>query len=162
MNRRPQILRISRSRMDRDTATKLAVKVRAALLQRMPQPFPTDMANACALASYAFTRVLQARNAPAVFMYGEWDTGEFARYSPVLRQHCWVELHGLIYDLTATQFGVADEVLVVRRSDPRYYECHAAGGEAIAWINKHWPLSPKRFRRAVNSTIYACRKRAAA
>lgn len=158
----PRIRRISATRMERAEASNIAMKVRMALVHHLPKGFPTNLKNACALGSYALMRVLEHHRAPAVFMFGEWDTGLFDRYSPVLCQHCWVELHGWIYDLTATQFGVADEVLVVRRSDPRYYECHAAGRDALAWINKHWMLSPRRWRRTVENVISAATPRSRA
>lgn len=64
----------------------------------------------CCCVSKAILDKAKTANIKAVFVYGNFNGWS----------HCWVEYEGIIVDATATQFGVADEVLITDVNDARY------------------------------------------
>jgi hypothetical protein len=89
--------------------TMIAQKMRFDIehLQYRYQEWPDDMCGLCAIAAIELAlrfRKYGYKNARAVWGYldGEWG------------DHCWVELDGEIFDVTATQFGAPEIVGFLR------------------------------------------------
>jgi hypothetical protein len=71
-----------------------------------------DLGCMCATASFALYTELKKNGYDCVFV-----SGRFKDWC----DHCWVEIDGMIVDITATQFsGIEDDVLVVPSNDDRY------------------------------------------
>jgi hypothetical protein len=112
-----------------------------------------DLCGACAIASFALWRVLRSLGIKAkivcviVAAFGE--------------SHCWVEVGGLAYDLTATQFDsnaakveVRSVAYMARKFRGKRYE----GKEAEEYISSWGSQSPVRYRSKISSMVYRIRR----
>lgn len=90
----------------------------------------------CAIASFALAVAFREYGYEADVYCGYWA------YRPS-GDHCWVESDRLIYDLTATQFGERQEILVCDRLDKRfgaYRELHNDYRDFAKWPKHQRPF----------------------
>jgi hypothetical protein len=67
-----------------------------------------DLQCACGISAYITYLYFKKKGHEVKFMYQE-DKDNNA--------HCWIEINKHIIDLTATQFGVTDEIFVIKKKD---------------------------------------------
>jgi len=119
--------------------TCVATKVRT-LCERWNtkhKKFGSDLACMCAIASSALTKAFhKAGYKKATLIEGEFDWGG----------HCWVELDGEIWDITATQFGIDNEVHRTSIDDEDYHD-------RIKVDFKEWPPEQKPNSRIVKEIL---------
>jgi|SRR5579871_1625802 len=105
-----------------------------------------DFGGACGLMSYALYTALKRLGRKPVLALAGPPTQSF--------QHCWVEVDGLIVDLTATQFGYTKPVQITTRPSEWHKPLKFKGRRVITEI-KRWvgSQSPLRHRRAIESAV---------
>lgn len=64
--------------------------------------------------------------------------------------HCWVELDGKIYDITATQFGVEEKVYVTDVNDEDYEKEKEV--KDLRFFSG-WPIEQKPLKRTINQLL---------
>lgn len=109
------------------------------------------LCGACAIASYILHVVLRRLDVKNDLVMGRMKRDAEKLH---IGEHCWVEIKttGLIVDITATQFGIANKVHVTSADDSFYQEnCRGrkAMKEMLAWDMQ----SPFRHVRPVHSVI---------
>jgi len=72
--------------------------------------FDRDLNGACAIASYFLHYKLHSLKVKSKFIQGEYEG----------LAHCWVEIGNAIVDITAVQFSVDTDFLLVDALDARY------------------------------------------
>lgn len=85
--------------------------------------FPDDLGGACGFVSKYLVLLSVPRGFHPTLVYGAQHYLEQKRphkLFPHLCDHAWIQYHRHWIDLTATQYGEKDEVVVVPVSDPRY------------------------------------------
>ena len=115
-----------------------------------------DMSGACAIASYVGYVALRAMGYEPEFVSAwriDFDSGH-------LSSHCWLELDGLRYDATATQYGTKDWVFVtdasIRHQYYDRYDKRLYGSAALYEVMDPsvWgEQSPQRYGSWVKSTV---------
>jgi len=115
-------------------------------IKKHESDFYGNFGGACGVMSYAMYQVLKRLGLKPVLALAGPQTQTF--------QHCWVEVDGLIVDLTATQFGYDKTVQVTSRPSewhkPLKYRGHRVINELKTW---HDGQSPMNNRRAVNAAV---------
>ena len=76
----------------------------------------SDLACMCAVASYTLAKALNDNGIRCKMV-----TGWFREWADYEEQHCWVETHNKIIDITATQFGIKKPVFIVSRHHEKYH-----------------------------------------
>jgi hypothetical protein len=71
----------------------------------------SDLRAMCAVASFALYNRLKNEGYDCVFV-----SGKFKDWN----DHCWVEIDGCIVDITATQFGIEEDIFITPDYDDRY------------------------------------------
>ncbi len=101
------------------------------LRRAFPDTIGADLAGGCAIASSILAAALQRLGLRAKLVVGVYDDRRAAgfcatwfRFVGCLSSHAWVELDGLILDVTATQFRGHPAVYVTDVRDHRYYARH--------------------------------------
>lgn len=115
-----------------------------------PESITEDFMGACAIASTTLTRILKRCGLPATFVLGRFYTPAGQHSS-----HAWVEVDGVIVDVTATQFGKLPAVLFTKACDPRY-DPYWRGRGALRIANG-WgkDQAPARHEGDINETVRA-------
>jgi hypothetical protein len=94
-------------------AAIIRIKIEELLDTEMFNGIYEDLCGACAICSVALCKSLKK------FGYKpDLVNGMYEGYAC----HCWVELDGKIYDITATQFGLKDKVFITDVDDFNYLE----------------------------------------
>jgi hypothetical protein len=105
--------------------------------------FGEELGGSCAVCSYLFLTEAKRR-------YG------LNLQFKAVHEHAWTEYHGVIYDLTATQFQEKPKVLIVDRDSldevvtsgnlRQLYQTDAR--ILLDWINKEWPYyqQPQNYK----------------
>jgi len=134
--------------MTRDQLRQLGLQLRRELrplVWRHPNAFESDWRGMCAIASIAMVVLLWQLEEHAEFVLG-YD-------------HCWVESRRRVIDLTATQYGVQDPVLVARfgcfpQEVKHVYVAQLRGARALQKVNKNWDdQAPKRYARSIRTAV---------
>lgn len=82
---------------------------------RYPKHFGKDSLECmCAIAAFALAYALQQEEYEAQVVLGYFDSPD------AYNEHCWVRVGNTIIDITATQFGIPEPVLITDATDPRY------------------------------------------
>lgn len=104
----------------------------------------------CAIASYALYMELQKKGIDTQFIEGTWHEDSTDRWG---YNHCWIEWHQYIIDITATQFGVRRRVCINQNRDNTY-----KGKRAVKRPSRmiSWPAN-QRPSDTMNEKIMACR-----
>lgn len=116
-------------------------------VKKMPKTDDIDdsnLAGLCAIASFALKKELEKNGYEAQLIRGG--------FQDAWGGHCWVECEGEIIDITATQFQIAEKVLIVPADDPRYED------KVIVKTRnsfRNWPLVQKPLDTHV-SKLLAC------
>lgn len=85
--------------------------------------FSHKLMGACGISSWVLDRVCKRLGIKSTFVMGHWH--KLGEHGPdPWNNHCWVQVDDKIYDVTATQFEVADRVHVTDASDVRYRPKH--------------------------------------
>jgi len=78
--------------------------------------FDSDLSMMCAIASHIIHELLNKKGIDSQLIYGEYIVGpgihEKCQTFTYGEGHCWVECHGYIVDVTATQFDAVPKVIV--------------------------------------------------
>lgn len=107
-----------------------------------------DLCGACAIASYTLWRVLRAAGSDATFVSN--TDGDDA--------HCWVEAHGHVIDITATQYG-GPEVAIFRVGQiPEWgyaysFEFKLTNRQAVEMVRLWEEQSPLRYRSKIEKLV---------
>lgn len=111
-------------------------------LQYRYQEWPSDMCGLCAIAAIELAlrfRKYGYKSARAVWGYIEGEWGD----------HCWVELDGEIFDVTATQFG-DPEIVRVSKNKATHYMTYNEDGSRKDGVE----LTDCEKSRKVNASTY--------
>lgn len=92
--------------------------------------FLPELNGLCARASLVLRDELLKVGTPARLIIGSFDDA----------QHCWVQVHDLVIDVTATQFSRAiPPVYIVDYEADRRYQSWAEDDDAVEIIGESWP-----------------------
>ena len=94
-------------------ASIVRLKMEELLGTEMFQDVSEDLCGACAICSVALCKSLKRFGYKADLVHGMYQG---------YACHCWVELDGKIYDMTATQFGIIEKVFITDIDDFDYLE----------------------------------------
>lgn len=130
----------------------LRVELQSFVKEHTSSDFYGNFGGACGFMSYAMYLLLRRLGIKSKLVVAG---GDFIGCS-----HCWVEVDGLIVDLTATQFGYKRPVQVVTRPSewhkPVKYRGAAALRELKTWNGRQNPLNGvKTISRAVERVLEA-------
>ena len=99
----------------------------------------------CAIVSETLGQVLRSNGHRATLICGVYEGHE----------HCWLEVDGnKLVDATATQFGLADPVLVVPTGSQGYHEV-TRGSAAIEEVANWGDQSPQEHAREIRRIVRA-------
>ena len=88
-----------------------------------------DLACMCAVASHALLTALKKKKIPCKMIRGEYD----------LDGHCWLVVHDHIVDITATQFGIKEEVYVAKDNEMYVAEAYVKSCRSIGFGKRQNP-----------------------
>lgn len=99
-----------------DEIKRIAKEVRNNAVSVLTKPkygFREDLHGACGICSMALKESIEKiiPEAKPIVVHGLFRK---------INWHCWVEINGSIIDVTATQFGVKEKVLITESQDERY------------------------------------------
>ena len=94
-----------------------------------------NMTGYCGVGSRWLQRLAHKKGIDIDFIVGKYND------HIVSSDHCWVQYNGYIIDITATQFGFVDRIIVLKDNDFRY-TCRLKNIKAIVAM-KNWPHSQK-------------------
>ena len=98
---------------------RLAKRVRKAAEQCQEESSSKTLVGMCGIASTALLSIFRANGFPTTYVDGMY--GRSSKFFVSRHHHSWVESGGYIWDVTATQFGRKEKVLVVRKDRARAY-----------------------------------------
>lgn len=93
----------------------------------------TTLEGACGIASYALVRALKLQGRPATFVLGWHECECGGEDCGAGIGHCWVEVSGVVVDITARQFHASAPDVFVPRSEAALacYDAQMRGTHAI-------------------------------
>jgi hypothetical protein len=109
----------------------------------------------CAICSCALARLFRKNGHTADVVIGRFKyTSE--TWGDCEGPHCWVESGRKIYDLTATQFGIKEKILISNLSDRRFIkDAVLIDLDRAAYIFSAWPLAQRPLSDRIEKLLTA-------